>query len=116
MPWGGGRIAPLKDNFCKSLDRDSYTQLLENLRSQIRADRVIASNLYEERRARADALLKALAAYQAVIPKLQQHLHSLMDAINSFYSTNSHRGWSQQFALRDIEKIEALWPGEDDRP
>ncbi|HEY1171561.1 MAG TPA: hypothetical protein VGH19_09345 [Verrucomicrobiae bacterium] len=92
------------------MNRDSYTQLLGDLRTQIRADTAIAIGLYDERRAHADVQLKAIAAYQTVIPKLPQHLESLTDAVHSFYSTNSHRGWSQQFALRDLEKMESLWP------
>jgi len=94
------------------LNRAKYIEKLDVLRSQIRKDSVIGAELYQKQLAEAYQHIDDLAAYELVIPEMSKVLPTLTQSVKSFYSTESNRGWAQQFALQDIQKLEELYRAE----
>jgi hypothetical protein len=85
---------------------------LNQLRSQIRKDSVASGDLRMAQLARAANLMDALAVYGAAIPEIPPIITTLRKTVIAFYTDSAHRGWAQQFAVQDIDKLEALYPEE----
>jgi hypothetical protein len=86
---------------------------MELLRRQIRRDATASPASYAAGLGLAKGLLNEIAEIGVVVPEVKTVISTLEPTLEAFYTASPHRGWAQQFALYDIQKLEELIPSED---
>jgi hypothetical protein len=85
-----------------------YVVELDRLRDQIRRDSAAGKETFPRQLQEAMRIIAKLMESEAETPENVAVTAMLSEAVQAFYNENLHRGWAQQFALQDIQKLENL--------